>query len=117
MSRIEIGRKVMWSAPVVLLVALVTAGAALGFSPVEEWVHSATPAGDGRWATLGVWMLIGIYYLFAAQCADPFWPARKRLWTKGRVWLAANDAEDPLEPFLWDRRPVPAGTDITDLVA
>jgi len=116
MTRIELGRKVIWGLPGLGLAALVAASIALGVASVELWLTSLTSTLTGKLSAFTAFMLVGPYYIFATRSNDPFWPIRKRLWTQGNIWLAANDKEDELEPFVWDARTLPVGTDVSDQI-
>ncbi len=106
MTRIELGLKLMWIVPATALTVGVAVIASVGPTAAEQWLVSEQ-AGN-RLAWFAALMLIGVQYAFCSATGDPFWLARKRLWTIGRFAMVFfQDHLDRGEPMFWERRSVP----------
>ena len=52
-------------------------------------------------------MVMLLFYGGYAGTLDPFWMARKRLWTSGRLTFHPSEVEDLREPMIWEKRGLP----------
>lgn len=97
--------------PVVVLVTLAAAALALGVSTVNGWFNPES-VGAKVVALIGL-VALGAYCLAFMITDDPFLLLRRRLWTRGELWIAVHDEEDPSEPFVWSSAPLPKGIDVS----
>lgn len=115
MTRIELGLKMMWIVPATAFAVGIAVLASVGPTPAEQWIGLVQAGNRLTW--FAGFMLIGVQYAFCTATGDPFWLARKRLWTRGRFAVVFfQDHLDRGEPMFWERRCVPHADDASELL-